>query len=321
MQAAKSIDTQIKTSLKVPKKSKKVNKNSRYIALYIMLIPGILYYVIYKYIPMFGTIIAFKDYSLVKGIIRSPWANPWYKYFAQFFKSPYFTQLLSNTLILSFSKLIVNTLGSIILALFLNEVKSKFFKSFVQTVTYLPHFLSWVIVYGIIFSLFSESSGVINLLLKRYFGTTLPMLNSPDHFRWLLILSNAWKGCGWGAIIYLAAISGIDPGLYEAAAIDGANRFQRMWHVTLSGIRSSIIMMMILNCGHILSAGFDHIFVMYSIPVQSVSDIIDTWVYRTGLEQMNYSLGTAVGLFKSAVSFALILTVNKIAKRWGESMW
>ena len=268
-----------------------------------------------------GNLIAFKDFSIKRGILASPFATPLFRHFLYFFKSPYFGELLSNTLVISLSKLALNTFCSIALALMLSETRSQRFKKTVQTITYLPYFLSWVIVYGIVTALFSQTNGLVNLLLKRAFGYTIPALTSPKDFFWTILLSSAWKGTGWGAIIYLAAISGIDPTLYEAATIDGANRVQTLWHVTVSGIRGTIVVLLILNTGHILDAGFDQIFVMYSVPVYSVADIIDTWVYRTGLEQLNFSLSTAVSLFKTAISFALILGVNTLAKRWDEGLW
>jgi putative aldouronate transport system permease protein len=200
-------------------------------------------------------------------------------------------------------------------------VKSRHFKRLVQTITYLPHFLSWVIVYGLVFALFSETSGIINITLRQYFGTSIPVLSDPSLFRILLVGSEVWKEAGWGAIIYLAAISGVDPNLYEAAIIDGANRLQLIWHVTLSGIRSTIIIMLLLSLGRILDGGFDQVYIMQNLQVQEVAYIVDLWVYRTGLEQLNFSLASAVGLMKTAVSFSLLLFVNSMARRWGESLW
>ena len=299
----------------------RINTLKKFSPLYMMLLPGIIYYLIYRYGPILGTVIAFKDFSFVKGIFKSPWANPWYKHFEYFFKSPYFTRILTNTLLISFYKLFWTTVSSLILAILLNEVRNRVFKKAVQTITYLPHFLSWVVVYGIIHALFSESSGVINVAVRQINNRTIPVMTSPEFFRTLLVSSEVWKECGWGAIIYIAAISGIDPSLYEAAYIDGANRWQRIWHITLSGIRRTIITVLIIKLGSILDAGFDQVYVMYNPNVMEVGDIIDTWVYRTGLEQMSYSVATAAGIFKSVISLALILTVNKIADKWGESIW
>lgn len=299
----------------------KTRKIVSYLPLYLMLLPGVLYYVIFRYGPMAGTLIAFKEFTFTKGILNSPWANPWYKHFVYFFKSPYFSQILSNTLLISVYKLFWMTLSSLGLAILINEVRNRFFKRFVQTVTYLPHFLSWVVIYGIIYSLFSESSGLVNILFRQAYNRTIPIMTSPEWFRFLLVTSEIWKDAGWAAIIYLAAIAGIDPTLYEAAYMDGAKRWQCIWHVTISGIRSTIVIVMILKLGSVLDAGFDQVYIMYNPNVMQVADIIDTWVYRTGLEQMNYSVATAVGLFKSVISVFLIMTVNKIAEKWGEGIW
>lgn len=288
----------------------------------ILAIPGILFFAIFSYFPMYGILIAFKDFKINRGIIKSPWADPWFKYFKQFFSSPYCTQLLTNTVIISLLKIVAHTVASLFLAILISEIKSNKLKNFVQTVTYLPHFLSWVIIYGIIYALFSESSGLINVLLRSAGKSTLPILTSDGSFRVLLILSDVWKEAGWGAIIYLAAIAGIDPGLYEAAQVDGANRIQRIFWVTLPSIRSTIIVMLILKMGTVLSAGFDQIFILYNSQVYASADIIDTWVYRIGLEQLNYSLATAVGLFQSIISAVLVFSVNKLAKKWEESsLW
>lgn len=290
-------------------------------ALLIMTIPGMIFFFVYSYLPMAGVIIAFKDFMIKKGIFASPWADPWYKYFKQFFSSPYCAQLLKNTLQISLIKIILGTVAALSLAVCLSEIRIPGIKKSIQTITYLPHFLSWVIIYGVIYALFSESSGLINVLLRQAGKTTIPILNSDGPFRMLLYISDIWKETGWGAIIYLAAIAGIDPGLYEAAEVDGANRIQRIWLVTLPSIRPTIIIMLILKMGTVLDAGFDQIFILYNSQVYASADIIDTWVYRMGLEQLNYSLSTAVGLFKSAMSMMMVLTVNAIARRWEESLW
>ena len=302
-------------------KKRGIARLGKFLPLYVMMIPCIVYLVVFKYLPILGNVIAFQNYNIVKGIWASSWAKPFYKHFYTFFYSSYFTQLMRNTLVLSATKLFFNTVSSILMALFLNEVRNKAFKRVVQTIVYMPHFLSWVIIYGILLSLFSQSNGLVNLLLDKYFGVKLAIFNSNTPFFWTLVLSSIWKSAGWGAIVYLAAITGVDPTLYEAARIDGANRWQCIWHVTLSGIRSTIVVMMILNLGSIMNAGFDQVFVMYNIQVYEVSDIIDTWVYRTGLTQLNYSLSTAVSLFKTVISFILVMTVNWIAKRFEEGLW
>lgn len=291
-------------------------------AFLLMLLPGVVYYIVYKYVPIVaGVLISVKDFKVKRGIIASPWANPLFKYFDFFFKSPFFSQLLGNTLVISLAKLLLGLPMAVMLALLLNECRSGKLKRCVQTLTYMPHFLSWVVIYGMCFVLFSETNGLINSWIRSITGNTVPFLTEPYTFRGLVIVTDIWKSTGWSAIIYLAAISGIDPCLYEAAYIDGATRFQTIRYVTLPAIASVVVMTLILRCGSVLNAGFDQIFVMYNEGVYSTCDIIDTWVYRTGIENFNISLSSAVGLFKSIISFLLVITVNAVSRRWGESMW
>ena len=294
---------------------------SRKRALYLMMFPGILFFLCFHYAPMYGASIAFKDYVVRKGIAGSPWADPWYKYFLQFFRSPYFSQLLGNTLIISISKLVFSVPTAIFFAVALNEIRSTRFRRVVQTITYLPHFLSWVIVYGVLYAMLSETRGLVNMLIKSTTGSSINFLSSPKWFRTVIVLSDLWKETGWNAIVYLAAIIGIDPTLYEAARVDGAGRFQAIRHVTLPGIRSVVVIMLLLNIGALLDAGFDQVYILYNVQVYSVGDIIDTWVYRTGLSQWNFSLASAVGLFKSVIGTMLLFMMNALARRWGESLW
>ncbi|GIP38525.1 putative multiple-sugar transport system permease YteP [Paenibacillus sp. J31TS4] len=286
---------------------------------YLMLLPGVIYYIIYKYAPMYGMVIAFKDYDMSEGILGSPWADPWFKYFQQFYESPYFSQLLTNTILISVYKLAFGMLPPILLAILLNECRVRWFKSLVQTLSYMPHFLSWIIIYGILLMFFSQDSGIINRWIIDAGGKAIPFLSSTEWFRTMLVGSEIWQNLGWGAIIYLAAIAGIDPTLYEAARVDGASRMQMIWHITLPGIRSVIILLLILRLGHMMDAGFEQIYVLYNVYVYPVADILDTWVFRTGLEQWNYSLASAVGLFKSLIGLVLVLLSNAMAKRWGDS--
>ncbi|UKS26904.1 ABC transporter permease subunit [Paenibacillus sp. HWE-109] len=288
---------------------------------YFMLLPGLAWFFIFKYIPMYGASIAFKDYNILKGIIDSPWANPWYKHFASFYESPYFTQLLSNTFLISMYKLLFGMIPAILFAVLLYECRNVVLKRWVQTISYMPHFLSWVIIYGICMALLSESSGLFNDWLQSLLDRKIPFLSSTEWFRSVLIASDIWKDLGWGAIIYLAAMSAIDPTLFEAARIDGAGRLRLIWHVTLPSIRNLIILMLLLKLGTIMDAGFEQIYIMYNVKVYDVADIIDTWVFRVGLEQMNYSVATAVGLFKSVIGLVLILIANQCAKRWEGSIW
>jgi putative aldouronate transport system permease protein len=286
-------------------------------AFYLMLLPGVVYYIIFRYVPMYGVIIAFKDFNMMEGIFGSSWADPWYKHFKVFYDSPYFTQLLVNTFVISIYKLIFGMAPPIVMALLLNECRVRWFKS----LTYMPHFLSWVIIYGILIALFSQNSGLFNRWIEESGGQSIPFLTSTDYFRTILVSSEIWQNLGWGAIIYLAAIAGIDPTLYEAARVDGASRLRMIWHITLPGIRNVIVLLLILKLGHIMDAGFDQIYILYNIQVYPVADILDTWVFRTGLQQLNFSLAAAVGLFKSVIGLALVLASNKLAKRWGEGIW
>ncbi len=290
-------------------------------ALYLMMIPGIAFLFAFNYMPMYGAIIAFKDFQVKKGILGSPWADPFYKYFLQFFQSPYCLRVLSNTLIISLAKLAITMPCAVLFAVALSEAPSVRFRRAVQTVTYLPHFLSWIIVYGVVFAMLSESRGLINQAIKGVTGSTINFMSSTKWFRPLLVLSDLWKETGWNAIIYLAAIIGIDETLYEAARVDGCNRAQMIWHVTLPGIRSVFMISLLLRTGSILDAGFDQVYAMLNTQVLSVGDIIDTWVYRTGMKQWNFSLASAVGLFKSVIGTMLLVTLNQVARRWGESLW
>jgi putative aldouronate transport system permease protein len=270
-----------------------------------MLLPGIIYYIVYRYLPIYGIVIA----------------KPWYKYFQQFYESPYFTQLLVNTVLISLYKLVFGMFPPIALAILLNECRITWFKRLVQTLSYMPHFLSWVIIYGILIVLLSQDSGIINKIIQDFGGKPIPFLTSTEWFRSVLVGSEIWQNLGWGAIIYLAAMAGIDPTLYEAARVDGASRLRMIWHITLPGIRNVIILLLILRLGHMLDAGFDQIYILYNIHVYPVADILDTWVFRTGLEQWNFSLAAAVGLFKSVIGLILVLGSNALAKRWGEGIW
>ncbi|MGG1516077.1 ABC transporter permease subunit [Paenibacillus oryzisoli] len=286
-----------------------------------MLLPGVIYYIIYRYYPMYGTIIAFKDYSITDGIVGSPWAHPWYKHFHTFYESPYFGELLWNTFIISFYKLLFGTMPPILLALLLNECRTAWFKGLIQTLTYMPYFLSWVIIFGILLSLLSESSGLVNLLIQNMGGSSIGFLTSTEWFRSILISTDIWQQIGYGAIIYLAAMTAIDITLYEAARVDGASRLRMVWHITLPGIRNIIVLLLILRLGHFLDAGFEQIYILYNVQVYPVADIIDTWVFRTGLQQLNFSLSAAVGLFKSVIGIILVLLANSLAKKWGSSVW
>lgn len=284
---------------------------------YVMMVPGLLYYVLYHYMPMGGLLIAFKDYSLGKGIWGSEWVG--LKQFREVFDSPDFPRLLRNTLIISVYRIVFNMLPDLIFALMLNEIRVRWFKRLIQTVTYGPYFLSWVIVYGLVFAFLAPESGIVNYLIREMGGTSVNFMANSDYFRPLVILTDIWRNTGYGAIIYLAALATINQELYEAAVVDGAGRWRQLWHVTLPGIREVFVLLLILRIGHILDAGFDQIYIFLNPRVYATGDIIDTWVFRRGLEQLEFSVAAATGMFKSVVGLALILGANKLAKKIGGS--
>lgn len=283
-------------------------------SLLLMLLPGIILVLIFCYGPMYGLIIAFKDYNIGEGILGSPWVG--FKHFEKFFSSSATMNVLSNTLIISFLRLVFGFPAPIFLAIMLNEIRQGPFKRIVQTVSYFPHFISWVIVAGIVSDLCSPSSGIINYIIKSLGGQPISFLTDTHWFRPVLIISGIWKSVGWESVIYLAALCAVPPELHEAATIDGASRLQRVRYITIPTIQPVISIMLLLAMGNIMSAGFDQVFNLYSPTVYQVGDIIDTYVYRIGIGQMMYSFNTAVGLFKSVVGVVLMVTVNFITKRF-----
>lgn len=285
--------------------------------LYLMLIPALIYYIVFCYIPMYGATIAFKDFNMSKGIMGSTWVG--LKYFSYIFSLDKFSEVFKNTIVISLYRLVMGFPAPIIVALLLNEIKNIKFKRTVQTVIYLPHFISWVILGGILISLLSAQNGSINEVIKFFGGKPISFLTDEKYFRGTLVYSMIWKEYGWTTIIYLAALAGIAPELYEASSIDGASRWQQALYVTLPGIASTIIVMLILRIGNLMVAGFEQIFILYHPGVYSVADIIDTYVYRIGLTEGKFSLASAVGLFKSAINFVLLVTANKIARMMGEN--
>ena len=290
--------------------------------LYLLVLIPFTALIIYHYIPMAGIVLAFKDYKVLKGIMGSPWCDPWYKYFQQFFESPYFTRVLTNTIVLSLENLFLGFPLPIILALSLNEVKSVKYKKFVQNVTYIPHFLSVLVLVGMLKSFTNSDYGIVNLLIKKFGGTPYNWMQKAEWFRPLYIGSGFWQNLGWDSIIYIAALAGIDPGLQEAAMIDGANRMQRIWHINLPGIMPTMVILLILNSGHVMNIGFEKIFLMQNDLNLSVSDVISTYSYRIGLESAQYSLSTTITLFNSLVNCALLLIVNTISRKLSEtSLW
>lgn len=287
---------------------------------YYLILPGMLYFLIFDYIPMFGVVIAFKDISPfegVQGVLTGKWVG--FDHFIRFFNSYYFWNVMRNTFLISFYNLLFGFPASILLALLLNELKHVVFKRVVQTISYLPHFISTVVVAGLLMMMLSTDSGLINAIIVLFGGEPILFLGEPAYFRSILVLSHVWQSIGWGSILYLAAMSGIDPGLYEAARIDGASRFRQAWHITLPGITHIIAIMLILSIGGLLNAGFEKVLLLYSPAVYEVADIIDTYVYREGLTSLNYSFATAVGLFKNLLAMVLILGANYIAKKMNQT--
>jgi len=284
--------------------------------LYLMLLPGIIYFIVFKYIPMFGLVMAFQDYKPFLGFIESPWVG--FKHFERFFSEPQFFMLFRNTALLALYSLIFYFPLPILLALMLNEVRNEFYKRTIQTMVYVPHFVSWVVVVGIFYLLFTTEGGLVNEFLYWLTGSKISFLLAPEWFRPMIIFQQIWKEVGWGTIIFLAALAGVDPQLYEAARIDGANRWRQIWHITLPAIRSTIVILLILRLGNFLDTGFEQIFLMLTPTNREVGDVFDTYVYVKGLTQLQYSYSAAVGMFKSVVGLILVVGANWLAKKFGE---
>ncbi|MDF2662902.1 MAG: protein lplB [Paenibacillus sp.] len=284
--------------------------------MYLFVLPGTLYFLIYKYVPLLGSVIAFQEYSPFQGFLHSDWVG--LAHFRKIFDNPEVVQVLINTITLSFLQIAVAFPVPIVLALMLNETRHEWFKRLIQSLVYLPHFLSWVVVVGLV-TIFLRSDGVVNGLLEHVFGIEpILFLQQPYLFKPLIVLEVIWKEAGWGTIVFLAALAGVNPELYEAAIVDGANRWRRIWHITLPGIRSTIVILLILRLGTVLDNGFEQIFLMLNPYVQEVGNVLDTYVYYKGILQSDFSFATAVGLFKSVVGLVLVVAANKLAKKFGE---
>lgn len=284
--------------------------------LYFLAIPGMIFFLVFKYIPIWGILIAFQEYSPVRGMLGSPWVG--FTHFERFFANDQFWLLFRNTLMINLLNLTLFFPLPILFALLMNELKSVVYKRIVQSIVYLPHFLSWVIIAGLTFILLSMSRGLVNEVLVNMGMEKIQFLNDPDLFWIMLTLQSIWKETGWGTIIFLAAIAGTDPQLYEAAKMDGANRLRQMWHVTLPAIRNVIVVLLILRLGHMMDIGFEQVFLMYNGAVSNVAEVFDTYVYRVGVQQGQFSFSTAVGLFKSAIGFILVVLSNWLAKKFGD---
>ena len=291
-------------------------------ALFLMALPAIVYFIIFKYIPIAGISMAFKDFKIGLGIWNSPWVG--FKHFESAFASPMFTRAVSNTVIISLLHIVIGFPMPIIFALMLNEVRHMRLKKVVQTVSYLPHFISWVVFAGILNRLLSPTNGAVNYILAEVFGVESPIyfLGDNNYFRGTLIATSIWKEVGWGSVLYIAAISSISPELYESAVCDGATRWQRCIYITLPSLFPTITIMLILRIGSIMDAGFDQVFNLYNPAVYRTGDIIDTFVYRKGIGDMKYSFSAAVGLFKNAIGFVLVAGTNLITKKLnGHGIW
>ncbi|WP_431922741.1 ABC transporter permease [Nonomuraea jabiensis] len=290
----------------------------RYRWLYLMLLPGVVYFALFKYLPMYGVTIAFQDFLPFLGYSGSPWVG--FKHFEELFSGPDFGRLMFNTLFLALLHIVFVFPAPIIVALLLNELRINFLKRSVQSLVYIPHFLSWTIVAALTYVLFAADFGVLSGWIRDFLGDTskIDYMAQEDWFRPLIILQQLWKQTGWGTIIYLAALAGVDPQLYEAARMDGAGRFKQLWHVTLPAIRPTIVVMAILASGNLLDSGFEQIWLMTTSLNRSVADVFDTYVYYSGITQGAISYSTAVGLFKGVAGVILIFGSNWLAKRLGQ---
>lgn len=288
----------------------------------LMVLPALLLILVFSYIPMYGVLMAFQDYNLFGGMAESPWVG--FKHFRMFFESPEFYNVMRNTIVISLLKFFIGFPAPVILALMLNEIRHMAFKRIVQTVSYLPHFLSWVIVAGFAMSLLSTDNGSINILLEKLnlIDEPVSFLSIPEYFWGILVTTGVWKEIGFASIVYLAAVAGIDPSMYEAADMDGASKLRQIFTITLPSIMPVVIIFMILAIGNLLTAGFEDILLLGVNPVlREVSDVIDTYVYRVGIQNSRFSYATAVGLFKAVISVGLLTMANFIARKSGNSLW
>ncbi len=286
--------------------------------LYLMALPGVLYFIIFKYVPLGGSMIAFQDYQIMKGIIGSKWIG--FDNFTFLFTYQDFYNVLRNTAVIAFYKLVFGFPAPIILAVLFNEVRHMLAKRVMQSLFYLPHFLSWVVVGGIVFELLSNK-GVVNIFRGWMGMEPILFMQQERFFRPIVVLSGIWKEVGWGTIIYLAAITGINPNLYEAAVMDGANRWKQTIHITLPTMFPTILTLFLLNIGNFLELGFDQVYNLLTPMTYSVGDIIETYVYRAGVLQGQYSVTTAIGLFQSVIGFALLWTFNRLARKTEQGLW
>ncbi len=307
------MDTQVALSAKAARRAKRMARLKSYIPLYLMLLPFVLFYALFVYKPMGGIVVAFQDYSLFKGISGSDWVG--FKHFESFLSSPYFLRTLKNTIVLNLYTLIICFPAPILFALLLNEIRGKHLKKTVQTLSYLPHFISSVVIVGIVINLLAPSYGVITHFFELITGERIQFLTDPKYFRTIYVIMQVWVGVGYGSIVYLSAITGIDAELYEAAMIDGANKFRQIWHITLPGILSTVMTMLIIRIGNMLGDATDTVLLLQQPATYEVSDVIGTYVYREGLINANYSYSTAVSIFNSVIGLILVYGANITSKK------
>ncbi|TVY11301.1 ABC transporter permease [Paenibacillus cremeus] len=284
---------------------------------YVLVMPGVLYFLLFKLAPMWGLLLAFKDYSPFAGFWHSEWAG--LKYFKEFFASDYFYLMFRNTTVISLMNLVFYFPAPILLALLINEVRLEKFKRLNQTIIYMPHFLSWVVIAGMTFFMLSSDVGLVNKIVVNMGGKPIAFLSNPDLFWWVLLLQNTWKEIGWGTILFLAAMSQIDPTHYEAATIDGATRMQKIWRVTVPSIMPTIIVLFILRLGHMMDVGFEQVLLMTNPFVRDVAEVFDTYSYNQGINQGNFSIAVTVGIFKSIVGLIMVLIADRAVKKMGHS--
>lgn len=317
MESARSIHTTAPIQRKKPRFDRQRLKLN--IPLFIMFVPIILYFLVFRYFPMAGLVIAFKNYNFTQGIWGSPWAG--WDNFQLIFSSPNMINVLRNTFVLSVLQLVVGFPFPIMVALLIHEVRSKWFKKSVQTAVFLPHFLNWVIVGGFVITIFAQSTGIVNYIVKLIFGEPFAFLYHPESWMAIFVGAGIWKGAGWGAIIYLAALSSVDSSLYEASALDGASKWKQIWHVSLPSIRPMIFILLILSIGNVMEVGFDQVYVLQNAVVSDISEVISTWSYKSGINGGQFSLASALGFFESFVGLTLVLLANWIARRYDNGLW
>ncbi len=288
--------------------------------LILMVLPVVIHFLIFKYYPMYGNIIAFKNYSPVLGINGSHWAG--LKYFEQFFNSPYFFRVIRNTVLISLYSLLWGFPIPVLFALLTNELRNGAYRRVVQSLSYIPYFISTVVVAGMLFNFLSPSTGIVNTVIRAFGGEPVHFLMEPEWFRTVFIASGIWQGFGWSSIVYIAALAGVSPELYEAATMDGAGRLQKIWHVSIPSILPTIVITLILNIGSFMSVGYEKIILLYNPVTMEVADVISSYVYRVGLVESNTSLGAAVGLFNAAINLVLVWSANRVARKISNvSLW